>query len=80
MKREAVIQFQANQMVSFVPEEFAVKGSGSIAEAVQSGRDLNVLALEGYLSRELKNLEKSPNWHRLPNGVAVFPRSMLGPH
>ena len=43
--------------------------------------------LSGLLSRELRNLEKSPGWHRLPNGVVVYsdavatklldPRSML---
>ena len=78
------IQFEAKiQMVSFVPESGA---------SVKDGEDenLRMQALEGYLSRELQNLEKSPGWHRLPNGVVVFsdavacsfldPRQMFGQH
>ena len=32
-----------------------------------------IFALEGYLSKELENIARSPGWHRLPNGVAVYP-------
>ena len=50
----------------------------------------HIRALEGYLSKELKMVEKTPGWHRLPNGVAVYsdsvanrfldPRGMLSEH
>ena len=29
-------------------------------------------ALQGYLSKYVKELEMTPGWHRLPNGVAVY--------
>ena len=31
-----------------------------------------VLALQGYLSKYVQEMEMAPGWHRLPNGVAVY--------
>lgn len=31
-----------------------------------------IYALEGYLSKELGTISRTPGWHRLPNGVAVY--------
>ena len=33
--------------------------------------ETHVFALQGYLTKELMALERTPGWHRLPNGVAV---------
>ena len=41
-------------------------------EAELNEKPLEVNVLRGYLSKYLKDLEMSPGWHRLPNGVAVF--------
>ena len=59
-------------------------------ESNLSRGDLRVFVLEGYLSHGLKSIEKSPGWHRLPNGVLAHsdpvsykflnPSDMLGKH
>ena len=41
-------------------------------EAELNEKPLEVNVLRGYLSKYLKDLEMSPGWHRLPNGVVVF--------
>ncbi len=34
--------------------------------------EMRVLALQGFVSRELEQLSLSPGWHVLPNGVAAY--------
>ena len=34
--------------------------------------EMRVLALQGFVSRELEQLSPSPGWHVLPNGVAAY--------
>ena len=64
------------------------RGKGRSTEATETDEKLkHIRVLNGLLSRELRNLEKSPGWHRLPNGVVVYsdavatslldPRSMM---
>ena len=69
-------------------EEVSETEEGSTSDAENPAK--MVRALEGYLSKELKMIEKTPGWHRLPNGVAVYsdsvarhfldPRGMLSDH
>ena len=41
-------------------------------EEEKQGDEARICALRGFLSRELGELERSPGWHVLPNGVAVY--------
>ena len=38
----------------------------------EDGDAARVQVLQGYLSKYVKELEMTPGWHRLPNGVAVY--------
>ena len=41
-------------------------------EEADGGEEMRVLALQGFVSRELEQLSLSPGWHVLPNGVAAY--------
>ena len=93
------------QTVSLSTEDtdtiFAKKGVPKLAKAWEKrefeelygpvpDESLRVCVLEGYLGKELKSIEKSPGWHRLPNGVLAHsdavaykflsPKGMVGMH
>ena len=42
------------------------------ASPVLHREEMRVLALQGFVSRELEQLSLSPGWHVLPNGVAAY--------
>ena len=48
--------------------------AGARDEALQllHREEMRVLALQGFVSRELEQLSLSPGWHVLPNGVAAY--------
>ena len=41
-------------------------------EEEEAEEKMRIMARRGFLSRELLELERSPGWHVLPNGVAVY--------
>ena len=45
-------------------------------EEEKQGDEARICALRGFLSRELGELERSPGWHVLPNGVVVYSDSV----
>ena len=53
---------------------FAVQASENPVPQQKSGEEdaARAQALQGYLSKYVKELEMTPGWHRLPNGVAVY--------
>ena len=52
---------------------FAVMAREKIPEKdAEDEGTARVLALQGYLSKYVQEMEMTPGWHRLPNGVAVY--------
>ena len=62
----------ARNALMFDAEVCTVQVKEEESEAVQKDEELRVLALRGFLSGYLKELELTPGWHRLPNGVAAY--------
>ena len=52
-----------------VVSEATLTSSPTISTTSPTAR---VLALTGYLSKYVQDLELAPGWHRLPNGVVVY--------
>ena len=53
---------------------FAVHASESLVpqQKTEEEDEMRVQALQGYLSKYVQELEMTPRWRRLPNGVAVY--------
>ena len=62
----------ARNALMFDAEVCTVQVEEEESGAVQKGEELRVVALRGFLSGYLKELELTPGWHRLPNGVAAY--------
>ena len=52
--------------------QFEARMYGIEAEVFEKEVSVRVFALRGYLSKYAEELELSPGWHRLPNGVIVY--------
>ena len=49
---------------------FAVMAQEKVSE--KDAEDEGTAVLQGYLSKYVQEMEMTPGWHRLPNGVAVY--------
>ena len=77
------LQVEARILMVKMSEEAVMQGEQSKNPKEDEEDEVRVFALTGYLSRYVKDLEVTPGWHRLPNGVAVYSdpvaTQMIGP-
>ena len=67
------LQFEAQILMVKMSEEAEMHDEKPKSLKEEGQDEVRVFALTGYLSRYVKDLEVTPGWHRLPNGVAVYP-------
>ena len=66
------LQFEAQILMVKMSEEAEMHDEKPKSLKEEGQDEVRVFALTGYLSRYVKDLEVTPGWHRLPNGVAVY--------
>ena len=66
------LQFEAQILMVKLNEEVEMQDEKLKNLKEDDSDEKRVFALTGYLSRYVKDLEMTPGWHRLPNGVAVY--------